>query len=177
MGAVVSAVRRLTAKTRLTTITRLTTTKHDEGCPWMTHHGSRELTRRARMGSRPASAVRSDTAGSAAPIALPLGVEQPATANRRRRGVTHQRVSSSAERGGGERKRRSDGRKPEARRSNEHRVLVDNSLVADRGERHLLRAERGALARRGRRGAESGSGPITLTRRGCTLLLDRVFEL
>jgi hypothetical protein len=42
------------------------------------------------------------------------------------------------------RKRRSDGRKPDARRSSELWVLVDNSLVADRGERHLLRVERDA---------------------------------
>jgi hypothetical protein len=40
-------------------------------------------------------------------------------------------------------------------------------------ERSVERRE----ARHGKRGAGSGSGPITLTRRDCTLLLDRVLEL
>lgn len=60
------------------------------------------------------------------------------------------------------RKRRSDGRKPYARRSSESRVLVDNSLVADRGERHLLRAKRGNTRTEGQ---EAAADPITLTRR------------
>jgi hypothetical protein len=159
--------------------------------------GQREPTKGGSRGSRRKATVRkqrasqglaaggrltwrggSETAGGAAPTALPLGVEEPATANRRRRGVERERVSSRTRVGGG---RGSDDRMGASPmldgRANCGCSLTTRWLQTEaRGifsEWSVTRREAGRV----KRGAGSGSGPITLTRRDCTLLLDRVLEL